>query len=945
MIVICFSHSYSYGEELENNITNNIILFVPQKMIIGESYHGMVTILNPSQNNSLILLSVDDNFVVQIDSSVNIQTNQNHGTFNITPLNEGDAIISILYDGELLSADTQVYSKKSDAQKLKIILPTNSTVSTKLKGIVFLLDGNDSPIQSTFDRIISLVTSEKIFTPNSVTIYNGTNYAIFPVTVRATGEITAIAPDLKSDTISIKKSQETIDVKIGIAPNIILPESYTNYFIWLEKDGLPYTIQGVQKVEIQSSNADVVRLGISPTSYKNENSIIISMYDGIAKGRLYTGNSGAAEIFVSMENYGSASSIVYVGATLLNDNSGNLSIDDYADKYTDSDINYIQLQVYPDITDDFAYGVASLYYAEQTEEIEITVNEDDIQISNSIVQTVLIPIKTEDVQISISSENGLFHDSSYLLNDVSFPTNSKTFEITANSVGNYTITATGGNNYDTAPLVVTTDHNALYSVHITELPILSHSTQPLLFVSIVNEDGKLVDVSELFGRLISVNLYSTNGKISASHVTFDDNVGVVYGLFTGVGNITVSSDIFGIASNGIIPSGVATSIELLTPNMVHAGESFPIIIHEIDANGTPLSKKDVTTVSSSGFDVIDGMISVNNIGIQNISILSGLGGGFSKQIKSFVNEIDYTVDVSNDTPRISEIVTIKIISQTKNVTYDIDSPFPYEKINPTTFAITPDNQLEGIITVIGTLDGFGTTTKQISISPVNLVEISVNAYTIHDDILTPPYIIKEVNSESTYNTPHSITIPPQLIVITLPEDWRNVSGGYKIVKLQVNDKIIQGNVIEFYADRDYTITAIYDRFISVVIHNGEGSGVYSYGDTITISAPDKPILSYLVKETFDYWDGINKKSSSFIILAENDIQITAVYKDDYTILMGVILVGVIGIVVYVIKNGDSALRYRFDDIAEKITPVIKKYTQSFTIPKLRKPKDIPQPLG
>ncbi len=602
--------------------------------------------------------------------------------------------------------------------------------------------------------------------------------------------------------------------------------------------------------------------------------------------------------------------------------------------------------MYPNITDDFAYGVASLYHAEQTEEIEITVNDDDIQISNVIEQTVLIPVKTEDIQISISSENGLYHDSSYLLNDVLFPTNSKTFEITANSVGNYTITATGGNNYDTAPLVVTTDHNALYSVHITELPILSHSTQPLLLVSIVNEDGKLVDVSELFGKLITVNVYSTNDKISSSSVTFDDNVGVVYGLFTGVGNITVSSDIFGIASNGVIPSGVATSIELLTPDIIHAGEAFPIIIHEVDANGTPLSKKDVTTVSSSGFDVMDNnMILVNGAGIQNISILSGLGGGFSKQIESFVNEIDYTVDVNNHTPRIGEIVTIKITSQTKDVTYDIDSPFPYEKIDATTFVITPDHTSDNsIITIIGKLDGFGTSTKQVSISPVNLVKISVDAYTIHDNILTPQYTIKQVNSESTFNAPHAITIPPQSIVITLPEDWRSSSGGYKIVELSINDKIIQGNVIEFYADADYTITAIYDRFISVIIHDGKGSGVYSYGDSITISAPDKPIISYLVKETFDYWDGINESSSSFVILAEKDIEVTAMYRDDYAILMGIILVGVVSIVVYVIKNGDNALRYRFDDIAEKITPVIKKYIPSFTLKKLRKPKDTPQPL-
>jgi len=162
MIVICFSLDNSYAES-EYYTSDNIILFVPDKMIVGEEYHGMVTLLEPSQSNSLVLLSVDDDYTLDVDSSVSISTNRNHGTFNITPLNEGEATVSILYDGELLSAQTSVFSKLSDAQKLKVILPTNSTISTNMKGMVFLLDGNDSPIQSSFDRIISLIPSEKIF--------------------------------------------------------------------------------------------------------------------------------------------------------------------------------------------------------------------------------------------------------------------------------------------------------------------------------------------------------------------------------------------------------------------------------------------------------------------------------------------------------------------------------------------------------------------------------------------------------------------------------------------------------------------------------------------------------------------------------------------------------------------------------------------------------------
>ena len=384
----------------------------------------------------------------------------------------------------------------------------------------------------------------------------------------------------------------------------------------------------------------------------------------------------------------------------------------------------------------------------------------------------------------------------------------------------------------------------------------------------------------------------------------------------------------------IIPSGVATSLESYTPDVVHSGEAFPIIIHEVDFTGVPLSKKDVTTISSSGFDVLDSyndMIIVNNVGKQNISILSSLGGGFSKIIESFVNEIDYTIYVDNHTPRIGEIVTIKINSPINGVSYDIDSPFPYEKIDSNTFEITPD-QLDGVVTITGTLDGFGISSKQVSISPVNLVEISVNANTIHGDVISPKYTIKLQDDSSTYNTPHNITIPPQPVVLEMDKDLKTVTSGYKLVELSINGKIVNGNVIEFYADKDHTIFAIYDKFVSISVNNGEGSGIYSYGDMVTISAPDKPILSFLVKETFDYWDEIDKPSS-FLITAEKDVTFTAMYKDDYYILMGIIFAGIVCVVLFVIKNGDSAIRYRIEGMVETITPVIKKY-----IPNLKKPK-------
>ena len=66
--------------------SDEIRLFVPEKMIAGETYQGMITLLSPSSQNLLAIIKTDNDFILNVDSSVNVNVNQNHGIFNITPL-------------------------------------------------------------------------------------------------------------------------------------------------------------------------------------------------------------------------------------------------------------------------------------------------------------------------------------------------------------------------------------------------------------------------------------------------------------------------------------------------------------------------------------------------------------------------------------------------------------------------------------------------------------------------------------------------------------------------------------------------------------------------------------------------------------------------------------------------------------------------------------------
>ncbi len=916
--------SSGYAQEFQSS---DIKLFVPEKMIAGQTYQGMVTLINPSYDDSLILLSTTDDFILESDSSVFVNANQNHGIFEIIPHNEGQANIFASYDGQIVSSTATVYSEKSGAKNLKVILPGTRTITDELMGYVFLLDGNGFPIKSDFDRTINLISSEKIIVPDQIIILNGTTNSNFDVIVRAAGEITATGPRLISSTATINKSQQTVDVKIAIAPNIALGDSYVNYFVWLEQNNRPYTVPHVLKVELQSSNTDVLRLGVSPSSYKNVDTVTISMNDGMASGRLYTGDSGIAQVFASVPDYGHASTLVNVGPAVLSE--GQIISDEISSGSSEVEPNHIQFWVYPEITDDVAYGVAALYYSESNDSLDVSLDEDGTQVTNLVEHTTLIPVKTEDILISISSESGLEHNSDYLLDDVQFPTHSKIFEIIAHDVGDYAVTATGGKSFDSANLSVTTSQNSQYFIQTTPLPISSGLTQPLMMVSIVDEDQNIIEISELFDSSLVLNVDSINSKIGSSKLHLSDNVGVVSGIVNGFSTVNVSSDSLGTLLTELSPSGIPISLEFLIPDSIHSGESFPITIHEIDAGGIPISKKQTELMSSSGFDKIEeGIISVNGIGEQQISILGKLGGAFQTIVESFTNEIIFDVSADIENVRVGEKVTIKIDSPINDVDYVIDSPFPYEKLDDNTFLVVPDYEVvDAEIIITGHLDGFSTSSNQLFLSSENIVEISTNAITRDGKTLSPTYDIHLGSDVKSTTAPEKHIVKPQQLILEFPKDYSTVAGGYRLVELKINDNVSEGNIVDFFADGDNLITAIYEKFVQVTIHDGAGSGIYPYGQTIKISASDKQKMSFLVVEKFDYWIGADKPSS-FTVNGQEDIEITAIYRDDYTGLMIVILVGVIAIALIIFKktsdseNSDS-FAYYMGDYVEKILGKIK----------------------
>ena len=76
LVFIVFSQSV-YANESE------IILTIPPKMIVDESYEGMIILLQPLNIDTTGMVSSGNDFVLVTDGIVKIPTNKNHGIFSI----------------------------------------------------------------------------------------------------------------------------------------------------------------------------------------------------------------------------------------------------------------------------------------------------------------------------------------------------------------------------------------------------------------------------------------------------------------------------------------------------------------------------------------------------------------------------------------------------------------------------------------------------------------------------------------------------------------------------------------------------------------------------------------------------------------------------------------------------------------------------------------------
>ena len=579
---------------------SDVSLWIPHHMIKNQTYSGAIIIPEATPEGSLVFLSSDSS-AARVPDSVTIGPYQNHGIFPITPVDEGTAQIFATHEGKLYGMPTQIFSPKSEPSHLKIILPINKTKTDAMLAYVAIHDDNDSPSPASEHLTVRISTSESIDAPSQIIIRNGTTMARFEMDVGGSGHIIASADGLNPDKTYITKAQNEFVVRVAVAPEIAMPDSYVFYYVWIEKDGKPFRPPYVIDAFVNSGNPDIGRFETNPSVASD--GILAHLVDGVAHGILYTGHRGQVTITANIPEFGAAQDVLFVGHAKFTNPDDDLTIrlqeQNFADAdHTEYEPNTILAWIYPSITDSRAWGIAATYHINRTENLEMTINDSGVERHDIVQNALIVPAGAEEL-IYVTSGHGLEHEGVYDVREHITKTNAIEFGINGASHGNYTVSVSaGGMASAEARVSVIPRYAGEFELLITTIPALPHTLQDIAMVSVIDETGSLVDAKEVFGNsaqfLISSDANIADDVISPVH----SGTGIVRGVLSDSSHITAIMD--GVASDDIdiSPAGIAKSIELLAPVQVHVGEPFPFAVHEIDSLGIPIRKNPDWKISS-----------------------------------------------------------------------------------------------------------------------------------------------------------------------------------------------------------------------------------------------------------------------------------------------------------------------------------------------------------
>ena len=668
-------------------------VWIPTKMIKGLTYEGMVLLDDAANYPRTIILVSSDQDVLSVKREITVQAGRNTAIFDVVANSGGVAKVYAVMGGKSLSTDEgTVYEINTAPYQIMLVAPGANratqdgasmpddlripddvvfpdgasfndaiTLVTGSAGIttgtdtvpvfIYVLDQNGAPAVVETDMELSLGASTGITVPETVVILAGTNHVRIVAGIDRSGLIHAVAPGLHPSTIGIDRMADTADIRLAVAPTVISEGSAAYYYVWLEKDGRPYTPERVMDVQLVSTDRSVAGFDRAHTDaeiagYGNTNTvkddvITIQMAGGFARGLVYTGDAGIATLTASISQYGTASYGVRVGAAGISD-AGLCAEDKESVMIGRPDPTNLVVWLMPYVTDSVAYAVVAQYHIAN---VEGATNLDSGGMAESLLDRVIPDITSEELQaqelsaglislsprgsggdvataeeeeeegcvatpvpfteqfITVSSDGGATHDRTYgTLHQYGIRGAAIEFPIEFQTTGKHTIQVTGneiGTFGETGDLFGSwTDADewaATIQVEKAHVDDYSLGITPLPFDSDRPSDVAMVYLQDGQGSIVEVNSLPLRTKdlvVSQTTSNFEieryDNAFILISGLNKTDDVSVSTAAIPPASQRLVPADKTVGTHIDVPRAVHVGEEFPYAMHEINGNGVPL---------------------------------------------------------------------------------------------------------------------------------------------------------------------------------------------------------------------------------------------------------------------------------------------------------------------------------------------------------------------
>jgi len=505
------------------------------------------------------------------------------------------------------------------------------------------------------------------------------------------------------------------------------------------------------------------------------------------------------------------------------------------------------------------------------------------------------------------------------------------FDIGAGGMGNYTVTASGpGKIQGSAQISIMPRCHDSYHIGITPLPARSGIAQDIGIMYIYDGSGAMVEPSTVFAEPPDVTIKSTIKDIPGK-VQFDSTNLILSGDISQKTEISASIAGLPPTSSSFIPEDTATSVEFDLPSKVHVGEKFPFVVYKTNSFGVPLQLDTAEELSAVGGVILEPSgkyLTISTEGNETIAMLSP-NGVVMEPVESFYNTMHVTIDANNTVVKVGKQNLFGITSDIENASYSFQSPFQVTQQGPSQYSVLPSREGEFDVTIFANKDGFRPITDTLHFIAKKIIEITFSATGNYGSDLYVIPIISIHNQTLSGSIPFDQTANAGLAHIEVPLQFNETGKNYALDYVDISgQKFTSGKIDLFLAD-DSRIQANYYHMIQINATNADGGGQYPYGTIVTLHAPDKWQLSFLVRQVFDHWEGndlpFDSKTNDTSFVAKDNLFVTAVYRQDFTYLMLVIAGPVTGFFILKKRNDIQWHARELEDRIKQFIPkVIKK---------------------